>query len=198
MAILSRIMRFRWRTGAKPVRSARGQFHAADRFLVCFFAGLLVGTAAANLFYPSLSDQAAYYLSLLEYNTVSGREAQLRLFGQIFRQRLIEVFIAWLIGLTAYAVPCFCLLSGGFGLSVGVVLSMMTGQKGLLGLPFFVTSVMPQAFFYVPAWCLLMLWGIRRGERLRIFALVLLLLFVAAGCASEVWLNPWFMSLAGS
>ena len=50
---------------------------------------------------------------------------------------MIEVLIAWLIGLTAYAVPCFCVLSAGFGLSVGVVLSVMTGQKGILGLPFF-------------------------------------------------------------
>lgn len=69
------------------------------------------------------------------------------------------------------AVPCFCLLTGGFGLSVGVVLSVMTGQKGLKGLFLFAASVMPQAFFYVPVWCLLILWGIRRGERLRIFAL---------------------------
>lgn len=173
----------------------RYQIHFADRFLICFFIGLLAGTVAANLFYPSLSDQASYYLSLLEHNPVTGREAQIRLFGQIFKQRVIEVLAAWLIGLTAYAVLCFCLVSCGFGLSVGVVLSLMTGQKGLLGLPFFIASVMPQALFYVPAWCLLILWGLRRGERLRIFALVLLFLFVAAGCACEVWLNPLVMSL---
>lgn len=168
-----------------------------NRFILFFFAGLLAGTAAANFLHASLSDQAGYYLNLLSHQADLGRTEQLALFGDICRQRVIEVLIAWLIGLTAYAVPCFCVLSAGFGLSVGVVLSVMTGQKGILGLPFFLASVMPQAFLYVPVWCLLLMWGIRRNGRLRIPALLLVLAFVAAGSACEVWLNPFFMGLTG-
>lgn len=177
--------------------AAVGDGFGGNRFILFFFAGLLAGTAAANFLYASLSDQAGYYLNLLSRQADLGRTEQLALFGDICRQRVIEVLIAWLIGLTAYAVPCFCVLSAGFGLSVGVVLSVMTGQKGILGLPFFLASVTPQAFFYVPVWCLLLMWGIRRNGRLRIPALLLVLAFAAAGSACEVWLNPIFMGLTG-
>ncbi len=115
---------------------AVGYGSGGNRFILFFFAGLLAGTAAANFLHASLSDQAGYYLNLLSHQSNLGRTEQLALFGDICRQRMIEVLIAWLIGLTAYAVPCFCVLSAGFGLSVGVVLSVMTGQKGILGLRF--------------------------------------------------------------
>ena len=177
--------------------AAAGYGSSGNRFILFFFAGLLAGTAAANFLHASLSDQAGYYLNLLSHQSDLGRSEQLALFGDICRQRIIEVLSAWLIGLTAYAVPCFCVLSAGFGLSVGVVLSVMTGLKGILGLPFFLASVMPQAFLYVPVWCLLLLWGIRRNGRLRIPALLLVLAFVAAGSACEVWLNPFFLGMAG-
>ena len=177
--------------------TAVGYGSSGNRFILFFFAGLLAGTAAANFLHASLSDQAGYYLNLLSHQSDLGRSEQLALFGDICRQRIIEVLIAWLIGLTAYAVPCFCVLSAGFGLSVGVVLSVMTGLKGILGLPFFLASVMPQAFLYVPVWCLLLLWGIRRNGRLRIPALLLVLAFVAAGSACEVWMNPFFLGMAG-
>ena len=144
-----------------PGTAAAGYGSSGNRFILFFFAGLLAGTAAANFLHASLSDQAGYYLNLLSHQSDLGRSEQLALFGDICRQRIIEVLIAWLIGLTAYAVPCFCVLSAGFGLSVGVVLSVMTGLKGILGLPFFLASVMPQAFLYVPVWCLLLLWGIK-------------------------------------
>ena len=185
---------FRKSPAAMP---AVGYGSGGNRFILFFFAGLLAGTAAANFLHASLSDQAGYYLNLLSHQSNLGRTEQLALFGDICRQRMIEVLIAWLIGLTAYAVPCFCVLSAGFGLSVGVVLSVMTGQKGILGLPFFLASVMPQAFLYVPVWCLLLMWGIRRNGRLRIPALLLVLAFVAAGSACEVWLNPYFLSMTG-
>lgn len=216
MAVFLRNLRNWWRRGegvALPSGSGRstGIMRSAHRrrtllnfrrnpanlFLVCFFAGIIAGTVAANIFYPSLADEAAWYLGLLEHSQTAGREAQLRIFYQIMRQRLTEVLIAWLFGMTVYGLPCFCLLTGGFGLSVGVVLSVMTGQKGLNGLFLFAASVMPQALFYVPVWCLLILWGVRQGERLRIFALLLIFLFLVAGVASEVWLNPFFLRLAG-
>ena len=44
---------------------------------------------------------------------------------------------------------------------------------------------------------LLLTWGIRRNGRLRIPALLLVLAFVAAGSACEVWLNPYFLSMTG-
>lgn len=187
MAFLIRSMRFRFRPAGE----------GGNRFLFCFFAGLLAGTAAANLLYPSFHEQAGYYLNLLSHPPGLGKQEQMALFWAICRQRVIEVVIAWLIGLTVYSIPCFCLICGGFGLSVGVVISLMTGQKGIMGLPFFVASVMPQVLFYVPVWCLLLLWGLKRNGRLRFLALFLLLIFVAAGSACEVWLNPWFLGLMG-
>jgi stage II sporulation protein M len=162
-------------------------------FLVCFFAGVLLGTIIANLLYSALTNQAGYYLGLLGQSTSLGKNEKMDLFIQICRQRIIEVVIIWGVGLTAYAIPCFCLLTGGLGLSMGVVLSVMTGQKGLLGLPVFIMTIIPQIFCYVPVICLLLMWGIRRNGKFRIPALLFLLLLVITGSACETWLNPFFL-----
>ena len=37
-----------------------------DRYILCFLAGLVAGTAAANFWYPTFMEEAGYYLALLE------------------------------------------------------------------------------------------------------------------------------------
>lgn len=164
-----------------------------NQFLICFFAGLLTGTAAANILYASLNDQAGYYVSLLSRRSALGKGERLSLFGTVCRQRIIETLMAWLMGLTAYAVPCFCLLCFGAGLSIGLVLSVMTGQLGLMGLPFFVSSILPQALLYVPVACLFLWRSLRGGGGLKLAGLVPALLAVIAGSACEVWIGPHIM-----
>lgn len=166
-----------------------------EAIVFCFFAGLLGGTAAANLLYPSMSREAGYYLELLDGSFRLREEERLSLFWQILRQRLSQVGIAWLMGMTAYAFPIFCLASAALGLSAGLLLSVITVQKGIFGLPFFLMTLFPQILCYLPLGAILLLWVTDKQRRLSIPALFILALLAALGSACEAWLNPLFLGL---
>lgn len=173
----------------KVYRSIR----AWDIYLICFFIGLTAGTVMANFWYSSFSDEAVYYLGLLNRNVDLGKGERMQLFGQVLSQRLMEVWIIWLIGMTAYALPLFCAFMTMAGFSMGFVLSVITVQKGLMGLPVFVMTVMPQCLFYLPVFGILLLLGLQKERRFRIPAFILLLLLTAAGSGLEAWINPFFL-----
>jgi stage II sporulation protein M len=118
-----------------------------------------------------------------------------RLFYQVLKQRGIEVWIAWLIGLTAYAVPLYCMLTAGIGFSIGFVLSVITVQKGLMGLLVFLMTVMPQGLCYLPLWSLLLLRGMQNGRRFRVPAFLLFLFLTVLGSACETWINSFFLKM---
>lgn len=166
---------------------------ADDRYLICFFIGLMAGTVIANFWYSYFENEAVYYLGLLDGSRSVGGQESIGLFGAVLRQRLIEIFIAWLIGMTAYAVILYCLLTAGLGFSMGFIMSVITVQKGLMGLPFFFMTVMPQWLCYLPLWVLILYWGAQKGKRFRAAALIFILLFSVAGSALETWINPIFL-----
>lgn len=198
MASLFRTLRFRLRRRPGPgamYASLERNLGAEDRCLICFFAGLIAGTVMANFWYPSFMEEAGYYLGLLDRNMNLDKGQRVQLFYQVFRQRGIEVGVAWLIGLTAYAAPLFCLLTAGIGFSMGFVLSVITVQKGLMGLPVFFMTVMPQGLCYLPLWSILLLWGMQKERRFRVTAFLLLLFLAALGSACEAWINPFFLKM---
>lgn len=166
-----------------------------DVLFICFLAGLLAGTAAANYCFPSFGEEAAHYMGILKQNAQLGGTEAAQLFFTVLRQRLLEVFIAWLVLLTIYAFPCFCFISGALGLSMGMALSILTGQKGLMGLPVFFMTLMPQALCYLPVWAIFLYSVKRQGKRFKLPALLLLFALAALGSACEVWLNPWFLGM---
>lgn len=198
MASLFRTLRYQLRRRPGPGGmhvSLERNLRAEDRYILCFFAGLIAGTVMANFCYPSLMEKAVYYMSLLNRNVNLDKGERIQLFYQVLRQRGIEVWIAWLIGLTAYAVPMYCLLTAGIGFSMGFVLSIITVQKGLMGLPVFLMSVMPQGICYLLLWSILLLWGLQNGRRFRIPAFLLLFFLAALGSACEAWINPFFLKM---
>lgn len=162
--------------------------------LLCFFLGLLAGTAAANLYFPSFGGAAGHYLNLLKQNAELSGQERAPLFAEVLRQRFLEVFFAWLVGMTGYGLACFCLASGALGLSTGLVLSALTGEKGLMGLPVFLMTITPQIFFYLPIWAVLLFWMKRKKRRFRLLALFLLFALAALGSVCEVWVNPLLLS----
>ncbi|MDR1547696.1 MAG: stage II sporulation protein M [Hungatella sp.] len=198
MAGLFRSFRYRLRRRPGPggmYTSLERNLRAEDRYLICFFAGLIAGTVMANFWYPSFVEEAVYYLGLLDRNVNLDKGERVQLFYQVLRQRGIEVWIAWLMGLTAYALPLYCLLTAGIGFSMGFVLSVITVQKGLMGLPVFLMTVTPQGLCYIPLWCILLLWAMQNGRRFRIPAFLLLLFLAALGSACEAWINPIFLKM---
>jgi stage II sporulation protein M len=198
MASLFRMLRFRLRKGPEPggrYTFMERSLKAEDRYFICFFAGLIAATVMANFWYPSFMEEAGYYMGLLDRNVSLDKGDRIQLFYQVLRQRGIEVWIAWLIGLTAYALPLYCLLTAGIGFSMGFILSVITVQKGLMGLPVFLMTVMPQGFCYLPLWSILLWWGMQRGRRFKIPAFLLLLFLSALGSACEAWISPFFLKM---
>lgn len=177
-----------------PMPAARG-FRTKDHYLVCFFLGLVAGTVIANFLYPSLREQAGFYFNLLDSNLHLNKGDRLLLFEQVLKQRLVEVWIAWLVGMTAYAFFLFCLFTAGIGFGMGFVLSIITVQKGLMGLPVFLMTLLPQVLVYIPLWCLLLFWGMQKKRHFRIAAFLLCLVFTIAGSACEAWINPFFLKI---
>lgn len=184
----------------RPLKAPGGNYvtvsrstRAWDVFLLCFFAGLAAGTVMANFWYSSFTDEAGYYLGLLDRNVNITKDERMLLFGQVLSQRMMEVWIVWLVGMTAYALPLFCIFTVLAGFSMGFVLSVITVQKGLMGLPVFLMTVMPQCLCYLPVFGILLFWGVQKGRRFRIPAFLLLLLLTAAGSALEAWVNPAFL-----
>ncbi len=190
MRLKSGLKRSAVRSGYIPVST---KIRADDRYLVCFFIGLMAGTVIANFWYSSFENEAVYYLGLLDRNTSTGGQESMGLFLEVLRQRLIQIFIAWLIGMTAYAVFLYCLFTAGLGFSMGFVMSVITVQKGLMGLPFFFMTVMPQWLCYLPLWTLLLYWGLQKGKRFRAAVLFFILLLSVFGSALETWINPVFL-----
>ncbi len=170
-----------------------GKVRADDRYLVCFFIGLIAGTFIANFWYSSFENEAVYYLGLLNRSKNVNGQNGIGLFGEVLRQRLIQIFVAWLIGMTAYAAVLYCFLTAGLGFSMGFVMSVITVQKGLMGLPFFFMTVMPQWLCYLPLWILLLYWGVQKGKRFRVAVLFFILLLCIMGSALETWINPVFL-----
>lgn len=170
-----------------------GKVRADDRYLVCFFIGLIAGTIIANLWYSSFENEAVYYLGLLNRSKSVNGQNGIGLFGEVLRQRLIQIFVAWLIGMTAYAAVLYCFMTAGLGFSMGFVMSVITVQKGLMGLPFFFMTVMPQWLCYLPLWILLLYWGVQKGKRFRVAVLFFILLLCIIGSALETWMNPVFL-----
>lgn len=179
-----------------PGRFHRFKFHSQETpYLLSFFAGLAAGTFLAVFLYHSFDREAAYYLEMLERSADLNKQESRDLFTHIFRQRLIFAGIAWLAGLTVYAPFIFGIFTAGTGFSLGFIISVITAGKGLMGLPVFLMTVMPQALFYLPLCALLFWWALQRKKRFKIPLFFLLLILTAAGSACETWLNPFFLKL---
>ncbi|WP_277409092.1 hypothetical protein [Lacrimispora xylanisolvens] len=68
-----------------------GKVRADDRYLVCFFIGLIAGTIIANFWYSSFENEAVYYLGLLNRSKSVNGQNGIGLFGEVLRQRLIQI-----------------------------------------------------------------------------------------------------------
>lgn len=165
-----------------------------NRLLLFFIAGILGGTITANLLSEELKQQIGYFdtLFLSEQALNMAQKQQMWLF--VLRQRCMELLGAWLLSLTVFSAVGFCGAAALVGGSVGVVLSVITAQKGLLGLVFYLGTILPQALFYIPIGLILASWAGEEKHPIRIPAILLLSLLLVVGTAAEAWLSPIVVS----
>lgn len=165
----------------------------ADRLLLGLLIGALCGTAAANLLSAQLAAQAGFpsgfALTTVQINASARRE----LFLYVCRQRVAEVMFGWLIGLTVFSSPCFYLLAAYLGASIGLVLSVTTFQKGMMGLPSYLLTLFPQILIYLPIWMFLASWAGEKSGKIRFLPLAGLLILTVGGAVLETYFNPYFI-----
>lgn len=167
----------------------------ADWLFLCFLIGIVAGTAAANVLYPQMKEQAVYFTGLLEKNMYFTGAEQRELFWWILRQRSVELLFMWLVSLTVFAVPCYYMMTAGFGFSAGVILTVFTCQKGVLGILWYLASLFPHFLIYIPVWCVLARWAGERSKKPRVLALGALFLLILTGALMESIINPLLLKI---
>lgn len=168
--------------------------HYGDWILAAFGLGIVLGTAAVNLAGSGFREQAGM---LLTGSLTAGGERRLELLRAAAFQRLGETAVLWGVGLMAAARLACCVLAVYGGFSVSVILSMFTWEKGVMGLPFYLASVLPQAVFYIPVWLFLAGSAGRRG-RIPVKYVLSGLAFLAVGIFCEAMVCPWLFRLVSS
>ena len=166
------------------------RFNYQDWLLICFILGILGGTAAAHFF----GGQTVKAQVLGGTGTDLGLDAggMRELFFDTCRFRLTQLAAGWLMGLTVCSVPLFCLTAAYGGVSLAVVLSVLTAQKGLLGLPAFLCSLFPQGLLYLMVWLVLAGWAGGEKKKVRLVSVLLLAIIIAMGAFLEIYVCPVF------
>lgn len=165
-------------------------FTYQDRLWLCFLLGTIGGTIIANLLSRELQSQIGYFDTLFSSGQILSVQEKQRLWMYVARQRCIEVMVAWLVSLTVFSAAGFYGFAGLAGGSSAIVLSVITGQKGIMGLPFYLATILPQGILYILVWLVLAQWAGERARPIRIRAMGILLLLVVIGAALEVYINP--------
>ncbi len=159
-----------------------------DWLLVCFILGVVGGTAAAH-FFGGQTVKAQVLGGMGPGPAVDGA-ARKALFWEVLRLRSAQLAVGWLLGLTVYSAVLFGLAAVWGGVTVAVVMSVLTSQKGLLGLPAFLCSMVPQGTCYVLAWAVLAMWAGSAEKKIHLAPFGLLLAVGAVGTFLEVYASP--------
>lgn len=169
----------------------------------CFFCGLLSGTIFVNCLAggSAAADGLAQYAARRGMNGAAGwfrlwgltgltMEQRLRLWSAAARQRLSEFGLAFLVGLTPLAPEGYALLAFAAGCGCGLAVSVLTLTGGLLGLPMFVVSLLPQWLCYLPVWLMLARYAGGDAGRLRAGRCIFLAALAGIGTFFEAYVNP--------
>lgn len=161
-----------------------------DWLLICFILGIIGGTAAAHFF--GGQTVKAQVLGGTGAGIVLDAKGLRELFFDTCRFRLSQLAAGWLMGLTVCSLPLFCLTAAYGGVSLAVVLSVLTAQKGLLGLPAFLCSLFPQGLLYLMVWLVLAGWAVGERKRTRLASVLLLAIIMTMGAFLEIYVCPVF------
>lgn len=167
-----------------------------DRLLLCFLGGVAAGTIIANLLSSELQSQIGYFDGYFWADQILSGAQKKQLYLYVLRQREAEILLAWFLTLTVFSKPGFCCLGAAAGGISAITISVLTGQCGLMGAALYLATLLPQWLLYAPVWLVLAVWAEKEEKKIRLPAIGLLLLVIAAGAAAEVYWNPYFLKLA--
>lgn len=179
-------MRFR------RLRLGMAAFTYQDWLLFCFILGIFGGTAAALAFGASTVQGCV----LGAAGTVGGHKRYgAEAYFAVFRQRALETGAGWLSGLTVCSQLLFGLLTFYAGMSLAVMLSVLTMQKGIVGIGWFLCRILPHGLIYGLIWYVLSGWSGQMQKKMHILPGTLLVLMAGAGAFLEVYISPFLCGL---
>lgn len=170
-------------------------FYLSSLVVFCFFVGIFVGTVWINLMTKDIQEQLGVFGQAWILKSPKSFSLRLEQILPVLVKREMEAGFLWLTGMTLFAVPGLLAAAAFGGFTMAAVISLMTIQVGLIGLPLYMLSVIPQALFYVPVIAVLFFWGMERQKKMHVAGFLVLMLAVAAGALAEVCVNPYLMGV---
>ena len=185
----------------------------ANKQLILFIIGICGGILLANLVKSELLSGTELLgenaLLQVRYAVIDSKSLFLRLLGQ----RLGEAILLMLLSTTFLGLAAVWFYAFRYGLSLGLLLTVLLAEHGIRGLLLVVAGLLPQMLVYVPVWALLLALAERTCRRLyylngneglaglkrmgiHLSAQTGLLLFMlAVGCWLEAYVNPYLLRL---
>ena len=173
--------------GMRWLRLRLGTLTYEDWLLFCFTAGNFCGTAAALAF----GGPTVQGCILGAAGSFGSGNRGVKEYVTVFRQRALETCGGWLAGVTVCSQMLFGFLTFYAGMSLAVVLSVLTIRKGLLGIAAFLCTVLPHGLVYLLVWYMLSGWSGQIQKKLHILPGLLLLIITGAGAFLEVFVSPF-------
>ena len=105
-----------------------GKYHTPFRFqpsiltVFCFFAGIFAGTMWVNRMGAGLKEQLGVFGQA--FLTGSTQPPSLELLAELLLKRSLGIGILWLLGMSLFAVPGFCLAAVYAGFSMAFLISL--------------------------------------------------------------------------
>lgn len=180
-------MAIRW------IRMRLGMLTYQDWLLFCFVTGIFCGTAATLAF----GGPTVQGCIMGAAGTLGSRNNGIKEFWTVFRQRALETCGGWLAGITVCSQVLFGFLTFYGGMSLAVVLSVLTVRKGILGIAAFLCTILPHGLVYLLVWYVLSVWAGQVPKKLHILPCILLLAIAGAGSFLEVFISPVLWGLLG-
>ena len=185
----------------------------ANKQLILFIIGICGGILLANLVKSELLSGTELLgenaLLQVRYAVIDSKSLFLRLLGQ----RLGEAILLMLLSTTFLGLAAVWFYAFRYGLSLGLLLTVLLAEHGIRGLLLLVAGLLPQMLVYVPVWALLLALAERTCRRLyylngneglaglkrmgiHLSAQTGRLLFMlAVGCWLEAYVNPYLLRL---
>lgn len=178
--------------GMRRLKMAIGMFAYQDLLLLCFVLGVLGGTGAALAFGGEVVQGGILGMAGMQ---AAPRQRAAAEFLGVWRGRALETGVGWLAGLTVCSRMLFGFLTFYCGMSLAVVMSVLTMQKGILGIAGFFLAVLPQGLIYLLIWYVLSVWSGQSVKKLHILPGILLIAIAGGGAFLEVYISPFLSGL---
>lgn len=161
-----------------------------ERYLALLFAGLTAGAVLVQLgkeqVLPGIF--GSYFLSQYAVMQID----MIKLLRWIGEYRMGQYLLVVCCGTIPMASLALGILIVILGMSIGTMLSISTVELGIRGILLCAVGMLPQLFFYLPAFGWVILWVENQGRNRKKYGFLIAAgaIFLLFGILCETWINP--------